>query len=443
MEFFFLGSEKRILSAQSRANARNAEAQRSQSEERKERFFLFTSEGGVFISMDMDKIRDIQERLQRAGVDGWLLYDFRRSNDLAGAVLEIPTGVLLSRRFFYWIPARGKPIKIVHAIETYALDHLPGEKRVYLSWQSLEEAVKSVAHGVVAMEYSARNAIPYISKVDGGVIDMVRSFGVEVVSSGPFLQHYTCVWGPEELESHLYAAGVLDRTAAKVWDFLSDQLKRSREVTEYDVQQLMLAEFKKHKCITGADPFCGVNGNSANPHYAPTKDHFSPIQRGDFVLIDLWCKREGERSTYADITRVAVAAGEPTEKQEAIFTLVRSAQRKATEFVQERVESGKEVKGYEVDEVCRGVIKKAGYGEFFTHRTGHNIHTEDHGPGAHLDSLETYDERPLIPRTCFSIEPGIYLPDSFGVRLEYDVYISEERQIRITGGIQDHLIALG
>jgi Xaa-Pro aminopeptidase len=391
-----------------------------------------------------DRVKDVQKHLIENKIDGWLLYDFHKINDLAISFLDIPEDRLLSRRFFYWIPAKGEPIKIMHIIEPYALDHLPGESKIYLKWQELEECLKETLKGakVVAMEYSPRGAIPYVSKVDGGIIDLVRECGVKVVSSAPFLQYYTCVWDSDQLESHLAAADVLDKTAEKAWQFIASALKNEKFITEYDVQQMMLQEIEKNGCVTSSPPFCCVNAHSADPHYAPQKENSSPIKKGDFILIDLWCKKKGPRSTFADITRVGVAASAPTERQNEIFQIVRSAQKAATEYVQNKVAAGEIVKGFEVDLVCRKVIADAGYGKYFTHRTGHNIHTQDHGPGAHIDSLETLDERPLIPRTCFSIEPGIYLPGAFGVRLEYDVYITEKRTIQITGGVQNALKVL-
>jgi Xaa-Pro dipeptidase len=391
-----------------------------------------------------EKIRDVQRRLVEQGIGGWLLYDFHRRNELAVEFLAVPEERHLTRRFFYWIPARGEPVQIVHQIESTVLEHLPGEKRLYLRWQTLDELLAGVLKGAgrVAMEYSPLCAIPYVSKVDGGVVDLVRAHGVEVVSSAPFLQHYTAVWDEAQLASHLAAAEVLDKTVAGAWQLIAEALKKNQLLTEYDVQQWILGEFERLGCVTDVAPNCSVNAHSADPHYEPQKEGSSLIQKGDFILIDLWCKQKHAGAVYADITRVGVADEAPTLKQKEIFEIVRTARDTATAFIQGRLERKEEVKGFEVDLVCRQVIADAGYGEFFTHRTGHNIHTQTHGPGANIDSLETLDERPLIPRTCFSIEPGIYLQGSFGVRLEYDVYISKEGKLHITGGIQAQLNCL-
>jgi Xaa-Pro dipeptidase len=389
-------------------------------------------------------VAEAQKHLCELKIDGWLLYDFHQMNDLALAFLKIPENMLASRRFFYWIPARGEPVKIVHAIESHLLDHLPGEKKIYLKWELLGKLLKETLHGGkrVAMEYSPRNAIPYLSKVDGGIIDLVRECGVEVVSSGPFLQYFTCVWDEEQFRLHLEAAHVLDETARRTWDWVREKLTHNQQITEYDVQQKILHEIHQGGCIMHGAPICGVNAHSADPHYIPTRESATVIKKGDFILIDLWCKRDVPRAVYADITRVAVAASAPTEKQNQIFHIVRAAQQAATDYVAARFAKKERVLGCEVDRACRDVIEKAGYGEFFTHRTGHNIHTDVHGPGAHIDSLETLDERPLIPRTCFSVEPGIYLPGEFGVRLEYDIYIGSDGKTQVTGGIEDKLVTL-
>ncbi|HUD02039.1 MAG TPA: M24 family metallopeptidase [Rhabdochlamydiaceae bacterium] len=389
------------------------------------------------------KIHEVQKILAQQHIDGWLLYDFRHSNRLACDFLGISPETMLTRRYCYWIPQKGDPVSIVHNVEPHVLAHTPGKKLPYSAWKLFEAHLKEILKGkkVIAMEYSPRCAIPTASRVDGGILDLVREQGVKVVSSASFLQHFTCVWTKDQYNLHKEAADVLDKAAASAWALVTDHLKKNKPLNEYDVQQYILNEMHKHKCIMDGAPICGVNQNSANPHYNPTKEKSSPIKKGDFVLIDLWCKRDLPESVYADITRVAVA-GTATERHQEIFHLVRKAQKAGTDFVQERVEKKKEVKGYEVDNACRQVIIDAGYGEYFTHRTGHNIHTEDHGPGANIDGFETLDERVLLPKTCFSIEPGVYLPKEFGVRLEYDVYIHENHTIEVTGGIEDELVEL-
>jgi Xaa-Pro dipeptidase len=388
-----------------------------------------------------DKLRDIQKNLVEQNLDGWLLYDFRRSNDLAFDLLEIPEEKFFTRRFFYWIPKKGKPVKIVHRIESENLDHLPGDKLKFLAWQELESNVEKVLKGSkrVAMEYSPRNAIPYVSKVDAGTMEVVRDCGVEVVSSADLLQKYSSVWNEHKLKTHLEAADVLDKTVAKAWELIANSLRTSKELTEYDVQQFLLSEFEKNACVTEGPPICATNSHAADPHYIPAKEGSSLIKEGDFILIDLWCKKNLPDATYGDITRVGVAAKEPTKRQEEIFNIVKNARDAGTDLVKERFAKNESLMGWEVDAACRKVIEDAGYGECFIHRTGHNIDVNDHGNGAHVDNLETQDRRHILPGTCFSIEPGIYLSEEFGVRLEYDVYVDHDRSVQVTGGIQESI----
>lgn len=386
-----------------------------------------------------ERIADVQKHLAKEKIDGWLLFDFVGQNSLARDFLQINPHQLTTRRYFYWIPVSGEPIQLLHVIEPHVLEHLPGKKMHYLKWQELEEALGQILKGAktVAMEYSPNNAIPYLSKVDGGMIDLVRKFHVEVVSSGSFLQYYTCLLSEQQLKSHLKAAAFLDQTVAKAWDHIGSSLKEGKRIDEYAVRSFIADQFEMAGYITEGLPICAVNAHSADPHFEPLKEGSSEIKKGDFILIDLWCKSKESGSVYADITRVGFAGKEPTARHQEIFSIVRSAQRTATEFVAKKWKAREKIRGCDVDMVCREVIEKAGFGKYFTHRTGHNIYTKDHGPGAHIDSLETNDLRPLIEKTCFSIEPGIYLPNEFGVRCEYDVYLHPDGSIEVTGGIQD------
>ncbi len=388
--------------------------------------------------MDLQKIKEAQKHLKQWQIDGWLLYDFHRRNHLAIDFLEVHSDVHLTRRFFYWIPADGDPVKIVHAIEPHVLQHCPGNTTTYVTWQSLEQRLQEVLQGKqkIAMEYSPRNMIPYVSLVDAGVVEQVRQFGVDVVSSAGFMQYFTCVLDEYQIRTHKEACRLLDATVSKAWDFIASKIKKNQPVTEYEVQQLIVSEFHANNFMSEGNPICAVNVHSSDPHFSPTARVHSPIQKGDFVLIDLWCKKNEPRAIYGDICRVGVVSDAPTEKQQKIFQIVFAAQERATNFVKERFAAKQKVQGYEVDRVCREYIQSQGYGEYFIHRTGHNIHTQDHGPGTHMDSFETYDERPIIPGTCFSIEPGIYLPGEFGVRLEYDVFVTKEGHVEVSGGIQ-------
>lgn len=394
--------------------------------------------------MDFGKrIGDVQGELKEQNLDGWLLYDFRGSNDLACELLQISKDSILSRRFFYWIPKYGDPIKLVHRIEN-PISHLPGQTQFYSTWKELEENLQDLLNGsrTVAMEYSPRNAIPYVSKVDGGTLEIVRSFGVDIASSADLIQKYTSVWNEHQWESHLKATDLLDQTVAKAWELISDHLKNGHSITEYDVQQFILGQFSIHSCVTHDPPIVAVNNHSSDPHYIPTEEKNSQIQPGDFILIDLWCKEDLSKAVYGDISRVGVASSRPTDRQLEIFHIVKQARDVATQLVKDRFAAGQKLCGWEIDQAARDVITQAGYGEYFIHRTGHNIGESSHGNGANIDNFETQDQRQILPGTCFSIEPGIYLPNEFGVRLEYDVYVHPDGKVQVTGGIQNEIVCL-
>ncbi|MDE3045599.1 MAG: M24 family metallopeptidase [Verrucomicrobiota bacterium] len=384
------------------------------------------------------QLRQAQSYLQERHLDGWLLYDFHRTNDLAHAFLRIPPKQLVTRRFFYWIPTHGAPIKIVHAIEPHMLDAWPGEKKIYSSWKLLESVLASVlqGHKKVAMEYSPRAAIPYVSKVDGGTIDLVRSFGIEVVSSADFLLYFTSVLDQEQIESHCRAALALQEIVEEGWDWIGKRFQEG--VSERDVQNWIEKQYKKRRLITDSPPIIAINEHSADPHFKTAITGSTVLRPGDLILIDLWAKEEGERAVFGDITRVAIA-GQPSDPQQKVFHAVRGAQKAAIDLVRSRFKVKQPIQGWEVDEAAREFIRKAGFGDFFIHRTGHNIEVHLHGSGTHMDNLEMHDVRPLLPGTCFSIEPGIYLPGEFGIRLETDVLIQPDGEVLVTGGEQEEL----
>ena len=391
--------------------------------------------------MDIEKI---QQELISSNIDGWLFYVFHKDNDIASNILEIPSEKLLTRRCFYWIPQKGKPIKIVHIIEEEILAFLPGKVLSYLSWRELHKRLQELLSKVqkVAMEYSPFQSIPTVSKVDAGLIELIRDFGVEIVSSASLIQKIFCRWNDDQYKMHKKAASVLEFAVEQAWNLIKNSVENGKKVTEHDIQKLILEVFKENHCVTEGLPICGVNRNSADPHYCPKKNGSEVIKKGDFVLIDLWCKQDLPQSVFADITRVGVVASEPTKKQNEIFSIVRKAQQEGTNLIIKRFQKGLEIKGAEVDQLVRQIIGDQGYGDYFTHRTGHNINIDNHGPGANLDGLETQDDRLLIPRTCFSIEPGIYLPEEFGVRLEYDVFIHSDFSVEITVNPQEEIVTI-
>ena len=351
---------------------------------------------------------------------------------------------MLSRRWFYFVPANAAPRKLVHAIESASLDSLPGtDKTVYRRWQELEAGVGKLLSGSkrVAMEYSPRNGNPYVSRVDGGTLELVRSFGVEVMSSGDLISEFEATWDADQEASHFAAAKVTNSAYGVAWAFIAEKVKAGG-TTELDVQKRIMDHFAQHGCTTYSPPIVGVGPHSGDPHYEPTPATNSPVRAGDFVLIDLWCKLDEPRAVYSDLTRVGYVGKDVPEKYTKVFDVVAAARDAGIACVKTAFAAARPLTGAEVDNATRAVIEKAGYGEYFTHRTGHNIGQEVHGNGAHVDGFETRDDRKIGRRTCFSIEPGIYLPD-FGVRLEVDVYIDAKGEVHVTGGeLQREIVRL-
>lgn len=383
----------------------------------------------------------IQKAIENEEIDGWLLYSFAHSNNLAADLLALKEKHI-TRRYFYWIPAIGEPALLCHQIDKENFSHLPGIKRCYTTWGEMEEGLALLIDGfkTVAMEYSPFNAIPAISKVDAGTWELVRRLGVDVVSSADLLQRFHAGLAPEQIASHFAAAAVVEQTAKKTWEWIAKKLHEGCEINEYAVQQKILEEFSHCHCITEDPPICAVNANSAIPHYCPSKEGSASINPGDFILIDLWCKQDLPNAIYADITQVAVAAKEAAARQKEIFCIVKAARDAATQLIQHTRDRA--LKGWEVDRACRRVIEEAGYGSYFIHRTGHSLGTSVHGDGCNIDDFETHEERTLLPGSFFTIEPGIYLPGEFGVRLEYDLYLSTENTVVITGTPQEEMITL-
>jgi len=386
----------------------------------------------VFHVFDLDAV---QAALRESGFDGWLLYDFRGSNILAQRVVDL-SEKKLSRRWFYYVPAQGEPKKLVHAIEPAALDHLPGSaKTVYRRWQDLETGVGELVIGAkkVAMEYSPRNANPYIGRVDAGTVELVQSYHVELVPSGDLIQLFEATWDDAQVASHFEAAKHCRSAYDVAFQFIADEIRTKGSVTEGAVQTRIMKHFADHGLTTYSPPIVGVGPHSGDPHYETTATSNAPIRPGDFVLIDLWAKQNKPRAVYADYTRVAFVGANVPEKYSTIFAIVAAARDAGIACVKDAFSKNEPLLGWQIDAATRAVIEKAGYGEQFTHRTGHNIGQEVHGNGAHIDGLETREDRRIIRRTCFSIEPGIYLPE-FGVRSEVDVFVDKDGEVHVTGG---------
>jgi Xaa-Pro dipeptidase len=389
-------------------------------------------------------LASVQSALRQLGLDGWLMYDFRGLNILARRVLDFPTNKFLSRRWFYFIPARGEPIKLVHRIEPHALDGFPGSSIMYLRWQELEQGVGSLVAGNkrVAMEYVPRNANPYVSRVDAGTVELVRSFGIDIVPSGDLIQLFEACWDDAQWTMHLEAAKHTRSAFDGAFSFIAERTRKKESLRETEVVDWILGHFKRHGLTTDHPPICAVGPHSGDPHYSPGPEGDAPIQLGDFVLIDLWAKLDKPRAVFSDLTWTGFVGTEVPARYEEVFQIVARARDAAIERVRSAFGSGEKLQGWQVDRASREVIDKAGYGEYFCHRTGHSIGQETHGNGANMDDLETHEERQVLPRTCFSVEPGIYLAE-FGVRSEVNVFVDANQQVHVTGGLpQTHVLPI-
>jgi len=387
----------------------------------------------------MPDITRIQRELAAAGVDGWLFYDFHNRDAISYHVLGLDYGKFTSRRWFYWIPSQGEPVRLCSKVESTKLDALPGQKRLYLSWRELHASLKAMLGPArrVAMQYSPTANIPYVSIVDGGTVDLVRSLGYEVVTSAGLVQTFQAVLDGAAYQSHLAAGELVQRIKDEAFALIARELRAGRSLTQYDVQQFIVRRFgEEGLTCKGEFPIVGTNEQPADPHFEPTPANARPIRKGDTVLIDLWAKLDQAGAIFYDITWCGFVGPNPPAKYVEIFRVVRDARDAALAFVKDRYAAGQPVFGWEVDDVCRAVVAKAGYGDYFIHRTGHSIGEEVHGNGVNIDNLETRDERQLVPGICFSIEPGIYLAGSMAVRSEINVFITPDGRVDVAGDMQ-------
>jgi Xaa-Pro dipeptidase len=388
-------------------------------------------------------LRAIQRALQENKIDGWLFYDHHHRDPLAYSVLGLDPNAHVTRRWFYLLPAQGEPKKLVHRIEAGRLDTLPGPKSVYSSWQELESQLEALLTGQkrIAMQYSPRNAIMYVSMVDAGTIELIRSLGKEIVTSADLVSHFEAVLTDAQLATHYVAQKHIDEILAAAWNEIGTRT-RSNGTDEHTLVQYLQEAMAR----TGLDwehgPNVSAGPNSADSHYEPTAANSRPIRKGDFVLIDIWAKlKDNPSAVWYDITWTGIVGREPTEREHLIFNTVRDARDAAIKVVQEAFATNQPIAGWQADNASRNVIRAAGFGEWFTHRTGHNIGTVLHGNGAHLDNLETHDERLLLPNTCFSVEPGLYFPGEFGIRSEIDM-IARKGKAEVTGRVQTELVRM-
>jgi Xaa-Pro dipeptidase len=391
-------------------------------------------------------LQAIQAAIREAGFDGWLFYDHHHRDPIGGRILGIDPKAHVTRRWYYYVPVEGGPRKLVHRIESARLDSLPGGKGLYSSWQELAAGLEAMLFDAnrVAMQYSPNNAIMYVSMVDAGTVEFLRSIGKQIVSSADLVSQFEAVLNEEQIASHAKAQKAIDDILAAAWREMAYRLRpwggTPGTLSEFEMVQWFSEAMRRENLVWENGPNVSANANSSDSHYEPTADRSSPIKEGDFILVDIWGRIDSPGSIFYDITWTGVVGREPSEIEHRVFETVREARDAAIATVESAFAAGRPIRGFEADDAARAVITAAGFGEFFTHRTGHNIAQELHGPGAHLDNLETHDERLILPNTCFSVEPGIYLPD-FGVRSEIDM-LTVPGKAWVTGSIQREMVRI-
>lgn len=403
------------------------------------------------MSFDSTKLAATQAALREAGpdgtnLDGWLFYDHHHRDPIGERILGLDPKAHITRRWYYFVPATGEPMKLVHRIEQGRLDSLPGAKMLYSSWQELAAGLEAMLKGAthLAMQYSPNNAIMYVSMTDAGTVEFLRSLGKNIVSSANLVSQFEAVLSEEQKSTYAVAQKAIDAVLAEAWLEIGRRLRPANDkpgtLSEFDMVQWLGEGMRREGLVWENGPNVSVNRNSSDSHYEPTVEHSSPIREGDFLLIDIWGKLNRPDAVFYDITWTGVIGREPTEREQLVFTTVRDARDAAIHAIEAAFAEGRAVRGFEGDDAARAVIRDAGFGDYFTHRTGHNIAVEIHGPGAHLDNLETHDERLILPNTCFSVEPGIYLPE-FGVRSEIDM-MTAPGKAWVTGKIQRELVRI-
>jgi Xaa-Pro dipeptidase len=386
-------------------------------------------------------IDDIQAALREEHLDGWLFFDHHHRDPLAYRILKLNPQVV-TRRWYYFIPANGDPRGLVHAVESGVLAGLPGDVRKYSSWSTHVDGLRGLLAGSrkIAMQYSPNCSIPYVSLVDGGTIELVRATGVEIATSADLVQLFEARWTAAQLEMHLEAGRRVDRIRAEAFQKIAANLASGQTITEWDVSRFIRAGFETSGMVTDHGPIVAVNANMSDPHYEPEPEGSHEIHKGDAVLIDLWAKLDRPSAVYYDITWTGYCGPTPPSVLQNIFEIVRDARDRAVHRVQTAAAAGELIHGFDVDDAARNYIKEQGFGEYFVHRTGHSIGEEPHGTGANMDNLETHDDRRIIARTCFSVEPGVYLPE-FGIRSEVNVYV-DATEARVTGEAQRKLVII-
>jgi Xaa-Pro dipeptidase len=382
-----------------------------------------------------ERIQSLQEAVRDAQIDGWLLYDFRRANPIAHRALGLDAHAMFSRRWFYYVPAQGEPTALISAVEPHVLSDLPGNRRIFQTWHDLHAFLRETLAGAqrVAMEYTPDNAIPVCSRVDAGTVDLIRSMGVEVVSSANLAQRFEATLTPAQIETHRDASRRILTAKEATVNWLRERLNAGDEAqTEYTVQEYFGEQTRQQGLHFEHGHIVAVNAHAGDPHYATNKAEAFPVRKGDLLLLDFTGRLANiDDSVIADYTWVYFLGAQVPERAAQLFAIIRQARDAGIEFIRQHVEAHQPVMGFQVDDHVRAIVREAGYGANFVHRSGHNIGTATHGNGANLDNLETHDDRLLLPNTCCSMEPGIYLPD-IGVRTEVNVLVLDGA-IEVTG----------
>ena len=388
-------------------------------------------------------LKALQEAVREQGADAWLFYDHHHRDPIANRILGIAPDAHVTRRWYYLVPANGEPSKLVHRIEGGRLDHLPGARHEYSGWPELQQKLTALVapYNTIAMQYSPNNDIMYVSLVDAGTVEFLRSRGKKITTSANMISRFEAVLTARQIETHHVAQRKIDDILAGGFAEIGKRVRADGETSEITMVE-WLAEAMRREGLTwehGPNVSCG--SNAADSHYEPTAESSRPIRSGNFVLIDIWGRVDEPGSCYYDITWTGVVGREPSAREHEVFIAVREGRDAAIACVQAAFAAGRPLPGFEADDAAREVIRQRGFGDYFTHRTGHNIAAELHGTGAHLDNLETHDDRLVLPHTCFSVEPGVYIPGEFGVRSEVNM-ITYPGRAEVTGRIQRELVRI-
>jgi Xaa-Pro dipeptidase len=394
-------------------------------------------------TMQVFDLNTIQKVLTDYKLDGWLFYDFHGSDPIGKTILKMSLAETQTRRWYYYIPAMGVPIKIVHSIERAVLDHLPGKKQVYLGYKEMENKLSKIFKkgNKIAVQYSPKNAIPYISRMDAGTFELLKSYNILLITSADLVQLFEARWSQSQLSTHINSAKHLYQIVKDTFTMIRDRIENHEEINEYIVQEFMVSQMSGYNLYFDHPPIVASGANSGNPHYSPTTIQNAPIFPKSILQLDIWAKEKSEHAVYADISWVGYISERVPAEYNKLFKVIREARDKAISFIDQSLKSGTKIGGWQVDDIARGVIRDAGYGSYYLHRTGHSIGREVHANGANIDNLETKDERLIIPHTCFSIEPGIYFSE-YGMRTEVDVFVDDDGAHVYTQPIQTEIIPI-